>query len=78
LPIAAFMAVLARQARPWPGGVWLVILGNAAWVLASIAVLVVMGPNSLGAGFLIIQAMVVALFAFAEFKALASDRTRSV
>jgi hypothetical protein len=73
-PIAAFMAVLARQARPWPAGVWLVILGNAAWFLASLAVLAVTGPNLLGAAFLVIQALVVAGLALAEFKALASGR----
>lgn len=70
-PIAAFMAVLARQARPSPAGVWLVILGNAGWVLASLAVLAVAGPNVLGIGFLIVQAVVVALLALAEFNALA-------
>lgn len=70
-PIAAFMAVLARQAMPAPAGVWLVILGNAGWVLASFAVLAVAGPNLLGIGFLIVQALVVALLALVEFNALA-------
>ncbi len=69
-PIAAFMAVLARQAAPWPAGVWLVVLGNAGWVAASLVVLVVTAPNVLGVGFVVIQALVVALLALAEFNAL--------
>ena len=69
-PIALFMAVLARQARPWPAGVWLVVAGNGSWVLASIAVLFTMGPNALGALFLAIQALVVGALALAEFRAV--------
>lgn len=69
-PIAIFMAVLARQDRPRSAGVWLVILGNAAWVLASLAVLMLTDPNMLGVGFLAAQALVVALLALAEFKAV--------
>jgi hypothetical protein len=74
-PIAIFMAVLARQDRPWAAGVWLVIVGNAAWVLASIAVLLLTDPNMLGVSFLAAQAIVVAVLALAEFKAVgqASD-----
>jgi hypothetical protein len=70
-PIALFMAVLARQARPWVSGVWLVVLGNAAWVVGSLAVLVAAAPNALGAAFLVLQALVVALLALAEFRAIA-------
>ncbi len=70
-PIAAFMAVLALQAQPWAAGVWLVVLGNAGWVVASLAVLIIAAPNALGIGFLLIQAVVVAVLAFAEFKAVA-------
>lgn len=69
-PIAIFMAVLARQARPWATGVWIVILGNASWVLASLVVLVTAGPNALGAGFLVAQALAVSLLALAEFNGL--------
>lgn len=67
-PIAIFMAVLACQSHPWGAGVWLVILGNAGWVLASLAVLIGTSPNALGVGFVIAQALVVALLALAEFK----------
>ena len=68
-PIAIFMAALANQDRPWAAGLWIVILGNAAWAVASLAVLVLADPNLLGTGFLIIQALVVALLALAEFHA---------
>lgn len=71
LPIALFMAVLGRQATPWRAGVWLVILGNCAWVLASMVALLLAGPNMLGALFLGFQALVVAVLAMAEFKAAA-------
>lgn len=69
-PIAVFMAVLARQPRPWTVGVRIVILGNAVWVLASLVVLLATGPNALGAGFLVAQALVVTLLALAEFNSL--------
>lgn len=62
------MAVLARQVQPWAAGVWMVILGNAAWIPASLAVLLLTDPNMLGIVFLIAQALVVALLALAEFK----------
>lgn len=75
LPIAIFMAVLARQDRPWAAGVWLVIAGNAAWVLASLAVLLLTDPNMLGAGFLAGQALVVAVLALAEFKTVGRPAT---
>ncbi|MGH0248871.1 hypothetical protein NKY46_23575 [Sinorhizobium meliloti] len=69
-PIAIFMAVLARQDRPRSAGVWLVIAGNAAWVLASLAVLLLADPNRWGVGFLVAQALIVALLALAELKAV--------
>ena len=74
LPIAAFMAVLAWQARPWTIGVWLVVAGNGAWILASLTVLIALGPNVLGAGFLAVQSLVMAVLTMAEFNALARRR----
>jgi small-conductance mechanosensitive channel len=71
LPTALFMAALGRQATPRQAGLWLVILGNAAWVLASIATLIIVGPNILGALFIGIQALVVAVLAMAEFNSVA-------
>jgi hypothetical protein len=69
LPIAIFMAALSRQVAPSSAGVWLVILGNLAWILASLAVAAIVRPNALGVGFLLLQALVVAILALAEFTA---------
>jgi hypothetical protein len=68
LPIAAFVAIVSRT-RPVPR--WaakLVVQGNLAWVLASIAlpVLGLVRPNALGWVFLVGQAAVVALLAKLE------------
>lgn len=67
LPIALFMAVLSMQAVPSLAGVWLVIIGNAAWVAASVAVLALTAPNALGVAFVVLQAAVVAAMAAAEW-----------
>lgn len=68
-PIAAFMGVLAWQVAPPAAGVWLVVIGNVAWIVASLVVLVAAGPNFLGSVFLIVQAAVVAVLSLAEFAA---------
>ena len=67
-PIAAFMvwAALRRQAP----AVWIVILGNAAWVLASVVVLFGFSPTVLGYVFVIVQAVAVALLAELEYTGL--------
>lgn len=67
LPIAAFMAIVARQSTPPSAGVWLIVIGNIAWVIASIAVLTIFSPNGLGSAFVLLQAAVVSIFALAEY-----------
>lgn len=63
-PIAAFMAWTAtRLAEP---AVWLVIGGNALWVLGSLAVLA-LSPTALGYAFVIAQAAAVAVLAELEY-----------
>ena len=61
--------VLARLARPAPALVWLIIIGNAGWALASIAILFtgLIAPNTLGIIVIAGQALAVALFAELEF-----------
>ena len=66
LPIAAFIAWVATRERISPAGVWLVIIGNGLWVLASLALLFAVSPTPLGYAFVIAQALVVA--ALAEFE----------
>jgi hypothetical protein len=66
-PCAVLMIVAARSlARPL---VWLVVAGNAAWVVASIAVLVSFDVTSLGAAFVLAQAAAVALLTGLEGRA---------
>src|SRR5688500_7592607 len=51
LPIAAFIAWVATRDAISAAGVWLVIIGNAAWVLASLALLFAVSPTMLGYAF---------------------------
>ncbi|HKU44254.1 MAG TPA: hypothetical protein VJR89_39110, partial [Polyangiales bacterium] len=78
-PIAAFMLFAARSApaQLWPA--WVAVIGNAAWVLASV-LLVVDGPESLtklGSAFVIAQAVVVAVAAELEYVGLRKITQRS-
>lgn len=70
-PIALFMAWVATR-KPIPAaGVWLVILGNVGWVFGSLALLTGWAPfNTLGAGFVTMQALAVAGLAALEFVGL--------
>ena len=68
-PIAAFIAFVATRAELPRAGVWLVILGNAAWVAASLWVIFggATSPNALGYAFVAVQALAVAVLAELEF-----------
>lgn len=66
-PIALFMALVATRRPVPPAGVWLVILGNAGWVIGSLALLTgVVSFNALGAAFVLTQALAVAGLAVLE------------
>lgn len=67
-PIAAFMAVVAARQPIWLPGLWLVVLGNVGWVLASLWLLTagVIEPNALGVAFVMLQAAAVAMLAVLE------------
>jgi hypothetical protein len=69
-PSAALMA--AAAARPLPALVWTVIIGNAAWVLASLGVLGVLAPNAFGIAFVLGQAAVVLVLMVLERRGLAA------
>lgn len=75
LPIAGFMAVCARLAPVPAWAASIVVLGNCAWVLASLAlpVLGLIDPNPLGWLFLVAQVAVVALLAWLESAASRRD-----
>jgi hypothetical protein len=75
-PIALAFLVAARFTRRFPGGGSLLALGNFAWVLASLAVLVVFEPTVVGYAFVLAQALVVALLGGLEWRAAAREALR--
>jgi hypothetical protein len=76
-PIAAFIAFVALRSPLWYVGVWLVIVGNIGWVLASLWLLAggAINANAFGSAFILIQAVAVAVLAYFEYAGL--DRPRS-
>lgn len=68
LPVAILFAFIAMRAMPPMGLVWLGIVGNLGWVIASFAVLGLLDPTPLGAGFVIAQALVVLALAWLEYR----------
>lgn len=65
LPITIVIALVAW--RPGAAGVRIVVLGNALWVCASLAVLAApIEPTVLGTAFVLAQAAVVAVLAWLE------------
>ena len=77
LPIASFIAFVASRAPIWQLGVWLVIVGNIGWVLASLWLLTGGSTkfNAFGSAFLLIQAAAVAVLAC--FECIGLDRQPS-
>ena len=69
-PVAALMIAAGLQAAPSRPLVWLIILGNAAWVAASIALFAIISPNVLGVVFILAQAATVAILTLLEHNAL--------
>ncbi|RJF99873.1 hypothetical protein [Noviherbaspirillum saxi] len=72
LPLAGLIALLATRAQPPRIAVWAVIACNAMWTIDSFVLLLSgwIAPNSLGQGFIVLQAVVVAVFAELEYFAL--------
>lgn len=72
VPFVALVAWTAVQAHVASGVVWTIILCNAAWVLASIALLGGgwVHPTLLGTVFVIAQAVVVGIFAELQYVGL--------
>lgn len=72
LPIAAFMAFVALRPALQPAGARLVVLGNAAWAVASLALPLFgwVAPNGLGVAFIAAQALAVVALALLERAAL--------
>ena len=69
-PIAALMAYAGLQAMPPRPIVWLIVLGNIGWVIASLCVFAFIAPNALGYVFILAQAATVGVLALLEHSAL--------
>jgi hypothetical protein len=69
IPIALYMALVARWAVGNHLAVWLVILGNIGWVLASFGLFAFIAPDGLGIAFILAQAAIVAVLARLEYAA---------
>ncbi|WP_137131937.1 hypothetical protein [Rhizobium sp. FY34] len=69
LPIAGFIGYLARTPIVPTWAVQMIVLGNALWVLVSVALpmLELIFPNGFGWIFILSQAMVVAIFGSLEW-----------
>ena len=72
IPYVAFVATVGTRENIMRGAVWAIILANAVWALASVALLVSgwIAPNLLGVVFIAAQAAVVAVFGELQFVGL--------
>ncbi|HEY8617751.1 hypothetical protein [Phenylobacterium sp.] len=73
-PVAALFAWMSRTRRLGAFHVRVAVLGNAAWVAASLAVLALTQPNPLGYAFVLGQAGAVTVLALVEAAALRRPR----
>lgn len=69
LLVALYALVVALRGVSSPAAVWLLILGNIAWVLASLGLFAFISPNLIGTAFILTQALVVAMLAWLEHAA---------
>ena len=77
-PCAALM-LLAAWPRATPAALaWLVVGGNAVWVVASVLVAAVFAPSAIGTLFVLGQAAAVAALAFLEYRSLPGGRAQMV
>ena len=74
-PVAALMFYAGLQPARSRPLVWLIVLGNIGWVVASLAVLAFITPNALGYFFIAVQASAVAVLALLEHSALQRSST---
>ena len=68
IPFAGFLVWLAPRASERQAVVRFVAAGNVLWIVASVLLLVSgrVDPTPLGTGFVVLQALVVAVFAYLE------------
>lgn len=72
IPCSIFMFAVALKASEYKPLVWIIVLGNLAWLLASLFLLVsdLVAPTMLGSTFIVIQALAVAGLTGAEIYGL--------
>jgi hypothetical protein len=80
LPYAAGVAYLGTRENLSRGAVWAVIALNAVWVLDSVLLLVSgwVAPTMLGTAFVVAQALVVLLFAEAQYFGLRRSSSAAI
>ncbi len=69
LLVALYALLVALKGTGSPAAVWLLILGNIAWVFASFVLFAFVSPNLIGTVFILAQALVVAMLARLEHAA---------
>ena len=76
IPCALFMLVVALKASEFKPAVWFIVVGNVAWFVASVLMLIsgLISPNALGFAFVLIQAAAVAGLTICEFLALRNNK----
>lgn len=75
-PCALLMLLAAAPAHTPVFLAGIVVIGNAAWVVASVvAALVVLDPNAAGVLFILLQAVAVGAIGWLEYQALPRSRT---
>ena len=67
LAYAVVVAWMGTRDRLWRPAVWAVIVGNAAWALGSIELLLSTHPTALGQAYVVAQAVLVAVLAELQF-----------
>ncbi len=79
IPFAAFLLWIAPQASALRTIVRMIVGANALWVVASVLLLVsgLVDPTPLGTAFVALQAVVVAVLALVEHRALVRDEAIS-
>ncbi|WP_421876238.1 hypothetical protein [Pacificispira sp.] len=77
LPVAAYIALIALRSDIPTWGVWVLILGNAGWILGSVVVLIAVdGLNAMGMVFVVGQALAVLVLTELEFIGLRRQSRR--
>jgi hypothetical protein len=67
---AVFVAWLGTRDAVWRLPVWMVIVGNAVWVVESLELLFTQSPTGLGQAYVVAQAVLVGVLAACEWAGL--------